>query len=163
MKTVFNPPLPYTLRRPFFTFFRRYSVALLPLASILGLIGGEVLFLTALVFGVFTWLGLGICVVLSLESITIYDDRLILKHFRREYSAQFTDLAWVDVTLTSYSKAGQYHHLWVAWKGSEDRPLRMNFGVFAKRDRKLLLRTIATRASQVPLSDETNELAEAAR
>jgi hypothetical protein len=155
---VFDPPLPYRLNRPAFTFFRRFSIAGPPLAASLGLLGDTALLLTALTMGIIFWVIFGVCLLMARHSITIYDDGLLFEISGVRYSAFYKDLRWVDVERTASSRS-IYDRLWVAWEGLGDKPLLVNFEIFGQKDRKLLLRTIATRAPHTALNDLAREFA----
>jgi len=120
------------------------------------------LFLTALITGGLVWLTFGLCLLMARHSATIYDDHLLFELFGKRYTVFYDDLYWVDVVLTDgyYSR---YYQLWIASKGAADRPLYVNLELFGRKDRKLLLRTIATCAPQARLNDLALEFATARR
>lgn len=150
-------PLPYRLRRPFVTFFRRYSLAVLPVSLLAGLLGGTVLFLTALLIGASFWLGLCFAALAARQSITIYDDRLLFELAGRRHVVSYRDLSWVDVELVGWYSFRFW--LWVAYTGAENRPLSVNFELFARRDRMFLLKSIAASAPHVALNEMAKDLA----
>jgi CRISPR-associated Cas5-like protein len=148
-------PLPYTLRRPFFTFFRRFSYALLPVAAVVGALTNGVGFLLILLLEAALWIAFGLAVYLRRESITVYNDRLLFHFYGKQHSVLFGDIRWVDVFRYSYS--GRV--MWIAWQGAEDRPLRVTLDLFPAKDRRFLLGTIARLAPQAPLNAMAHDMA----
>ena len=89
--TAGNVPLPYKLRRPYFTFFAVFTVAcLLTLAGVALFGSREGLMLTLLLVGPL-WVGLSLGVVFNWQSLTLHADHLLFKHFWKKHWILYKD------------------------------------------------------------------------
>lgn len=146
------PTLPYTLKRPFFRFFKVFSCLLLLIALGMGLAMHRDGLLLALLFGGPLWFGLSMGVVFNWQSLSLLSDRLVFHSFGKTYPVLYRDIRQAEAILETSIKGGNVLTLRLHHAGEEKSPLQINLKLFGSRERQILLRVIRQLAPQAQLN-----------
>lgn len=153
-----NVPLPYKLKRPYFTFFIAFTVAYLLALAGMALFGSrDGLMLTLLMVGPL-WLGLSMGVVFNWQFLTLYRDRLLFQHYWKKHSIPFKDIEGAEVVETIGPRTGSVITLYLHHTGTSPSPLKINFKLFSSGDRTILLKTIKDAAPDALFNDQAEEI-----
>ncbi len=160
--TVSNYALPRQLKRPYFAFFRVFTIVYVLaviVAAIVWLVSHspDALALTAMIGGSL-WVGFFMGVLFNWQSLTVFDDHLLFNSFGKKNTVLYKDIGEVKVEEPRNGEVPMLT-LFLHHQGQAKSPLKINLKLFSTSDRVLLLQLIKENGPHAHL----NSLAEKIR